>query len=115
MTLLGDAAHPMTPDLGQGACQAIEDAVELARCLGHRETGATAALGLYEARRIRRTAWIVRGSRRTGRIAQLKNPLVCRLRDAALRALPLRLQMKQLEAVMGATSSRDTDPASVGG
>ena len=34
LTLLGDAAHPMTPDLGQGACQAIEDALELARCLG---------------------------------------------------------------------------------
>ena len=34
VTLLGDAAHPMTPNLGQGACQAIEDAVVLARCLG---------------------------------------------------------------------------------
>ena len=31
--LLGDAAHPMTPNLGQGACQAIEDAVVLAACL----------------------------------------------------------------------------------
>ncbi|MBA3473686.1 MAG: hypothetical protein H0T57_10745, partial [Rubrobacter sp.] len=86
-----------------------------ARCLGRQETGAAAALGLYEARRIRRTAWIVRGSRRTGRIAQMQNPLACRLRDAALRALPSRLQMKQLEAVMGTRSSRDTDPASVGG
>ena len=112
VTLLGDAAHPMTPDLGQGACQAIEDAVELGRCLEHQETGAAAALGLYEARRIRRTAWIVRGSRRTGRIAQLQNPLACRLRDAALRALPLRLQMKQLEALMGTKSSKDNDPAS---
>lgn len=115
VTLLGDAAHPMTPDLGQGACQAIEDAVVLARCLERQETGAVAALGLYEARRIRRTAWIVRGSRRTGRIAQLQNPLACRLRNAALRALPSRLQMKQLEAVMGTRSSKDTDPASVGG
>jgi 2-polyprenyl-6-methoxyphenol hydroxylase-like FAD-dependent oxidoreductase len=114
VTLLGDAAHPMTPDLGQGACQAIEDAVELARCLGYQETGVAAALGLYEARRIRRTAWIVRGSRRTGRIAQLQNPLACRLRNAALRALPLRLQMKQLEALMGTKSSKYADPSSVG-
>jgi 2-polyprenyl-6-methoxyphenol hydroxylase-like FAD-dependent oxidoreductase len=115
VTLLGDAAHPMTPDLGQGACQAIEDAVALARCLGGHETGVAAALALYEARRIRRTAWIVRGSRRTGRVVQLQNPLACRLRDAALRALPSRLQMKQLGAVMGTRSSKDTDPASIGG
>ena len=114
VTLLGDAAHPMTPDLGQGACQAIEDAVEVARCLGRHETGVAATLALYEARRIRRTAWIVRGSRRIGRIAQLQNPLACRLRDAALRAFPSRLQMKQLEAVMGTRSSKDTDLASIG-
>jgi 2-polyprenyl-6-methoxyphenol hydroxylase-like FAD-dependent oxidoreductase len=100
VTLLGDAAHPMTPDLGQGACQAIEDAVALVECLKEREN-IEAALELYEARRTRRTAAIVRGSRRLGRIAQLQNPLACRLRDAALRALPARLEMKQLEAVIG--------------
>jgi 2-polyprenyl-6-methoxyphenol hydroxylase-like FAD-dependent oxidoreductase len=100
VTLLGDAAHPMTPDLGQGACQAIEDAVTLVECLEEKEN-IEAALELYEARRTRRTAAIVRGSRRLGRIAQLQNPLACRLRDAALKALPSRLEMKQLEAVMG--------------
>ena len=100
VTLLGDAAHPMTPDLGQGACQAIEDAVALVECLEEREN-IEAALELYEARRTRRTAALVRGSRRVGRIAQLQNPLACRLRDAALKALPSRLQMKQLEAILG--------------
>ncbi|HEX8259255.1 MAG TPA: FAD-dependent monooxygenase [Rubrobacteraceae bacterium] len=100
VTLLGDAAHPMTPDLGQGACQAIEDAIALVECLEEREN-IEAALELYEARRTRRTAALVRGSRRVGRIAQLQNPLACCLRDAALRAFPSRLQMKQLEAVMG--------------
>ncbi len=100
VTLLGDAAHPMTPDLGQGACQAIEDAVALAGCLKEREN-VEAALSLYEARRTRRTAALVRGSRRVGRIAQLRNPLACRLRDAALNAFPSRLQMKQLEAILG--------------
>ena len=100
VTLLGDAAHPMTPDLGQGACQAIEDAVALVGCLKEREN-IEAALSLYEARRTRRTAALVRGSRRVGRIAQLQNPLACRLRDAALKAFPSRLQMKQLEAILG--------------
>jgi 2-polyprenyl-6-methoxyphenol hydroxylase-like FAD-dependent oxidoreductase len=100
VTLLGDAAHPMTPDLGQGACQAIEDAVALVGCLKEREN-IEAALSLYEAWRTRRTAALVRGSRRVGRIAQLRNPLACRLRDAALKAFPSRLQMKQLEAILG--------------
>ena len=39
VTLLGDAAHPMTPNLGQGGCQAIEDALVLARCLARRRPG----------------------------------------------------------------------------
>jgi 2-polyprenyl-6-methoxyphenol hydroxylase-like FAD-dependent oxidoreductase len=102
VTLLGDAAHPMTPDLGQGACQAIEDAVALANHLSRQTTGDVAAvLELYETRRVRRTAAIVRGSRRTGQVAQLQNPLLCLLRNAALKALPSRLQMKQLEAIVG--------------
>src|SRR5262249_4179137 len=46
VALLGDAAHAMTPDLGQGACQAIEDAVVLAACAG-RAQGLTAALASY--------------------------------------------------------------------
>lgn len=100
VTLLGDAAHPMTPDLGQGACQAIEDALALARCLKEREA-IEAALELYEAQRTRRTAMIVRGSRRIARIAQLQNPLACSLRNVALKAFPSRLEMKQLEAVVG--------------
>jgi 2-polyprenyl-6-methoxyphenol hydroxylase-like FAD-dependent oxidoreductase len=101
VTLLGDAAHPMTPDLGQGACQAIEDALALVECFKEERENIETALELYEARRTRRTAAIMRGSRRMGRIAQLQNPLACRLRDRALRALPSRLQMKQLETVMG--------------
>lgn len=100
VTLLGDAAHPMTPDLGQGACRAIEGAVALAECLGKGQN-AEAGLELYEARRTRRTAAIVRGSRRMARIAQLQNPLACNLRDKAFKALPDRVQMRQLEEMVG--------------
>jgi 2-polyprenyl-6-methoxyphenol hydroxylase-like FAD-dependent oxidoreductase len=47
VTLLGDVAHPMTPNLGQGACQALEDAVVLASCLDG-ATNLAAALRAYE-------------------------------------------------------------------
>lgn len=102
ITLLGDAAHPMTPDLGQGACQAIEDAVVLARCV--REEGdddVVAALRLYEGRRKRRTTAIGRRSRLLGRVAQFENPLLCRLRDSLVKATPLRAQLRQLAPIIG--------------
>ena len=100
VTLLGDAAHPMTPNLGQGACQAVEDAVVLARCLGDR--GATAeALRLYERLRSDRAAMVVRRSRRVGAVGQLKNPVLCWLRDRALAVIPPKAQLRQLEEVLG--------------
>jgi 2-polyprenyl-6-methoxyphenol hydroxylase-like FAD-dependent oxidoreductase len=99
-TLLGDAAHPMTPNLGQGACQAIEDAVVLARCLGER--GATAeSLRSYERLRSDRVAMVVRRSRRVGSIGQVKNPAICWLRDRALAMIPPKAQLRQLEEVVG--------------
>ena len=103
VTLLGDAAHPSTPNLGQGACQAIEDAVALARCLeeaGETASSYDAALRRYEDLRRERTAWIVRRSRAVGRVGQIENPLLCGLRDAALRATPTRLQLREFESVM---------------
>ena len=103
-TLLGDAAHPMTPDLGQGACQAIEDAVVLARSLNE-EGDIEAALRLYEERRADRVAYVVRQSRRLGRVGQLENPLLRQLRDATLRTIPKRVhlmaQLRQMEPVVG--------------
>lgn len=98
VTLLGDAAHPMTPNLGQGACQAIEDAVVLAGCLGDGGE-VVSSLRLYEARRIPRTADVVRRSRLVGRILQLENPLLCRLRDAVARRTSARAQLRQLATV----------------
>jgi 2-polyprenyl-6-methoxyphenol hydroxylase-like FAD-dependent oxidoreductase len=100
VTLVGDAAHPMTPNLGQGACQAVEDAVVLARSLN--EGGATAdALRSYERLRSDRVAMVVRRSRRIGRVGQLENPLLCGLRDRVLARIPSRVQLKQLKEVVG--------------
>ena len=64
MTLLGDACHPMTPFMAQGACMAIEDAVVLARALdGVAADGVQAALKRYEDNRRERTAKVQIGSR----------------------------------------------------
>jgi 2-polyprenyl-6-methoxyphenol hydroxylase-like FAD-dependent oxidoreductase len=90
VSLLGDAAHPMTPNMGQGACTAIEDAIVLGRCLA--AGGLTSqALRHYESLRSPRTRWIVRQSRRIGRLGQLRNPLLVTLRDQVMRRVPERL------------------------
>ncbi len=58
-TLLGDACHPMLPFMAQGSCQAIEDAIVLARCLSDANTSDTAsALRRYETARQGRTAQV---------------------------------------------------------
>ena len=97
VTLLGDAAHPMTPNLGQGAGQAIEDAVVLARCLAESEDPA-AALRRYEERRRKRAEAAVLASRRLGAIAQWEHKLACRLRDGVFRATPASVTRRRLAA-----------------
>lgn len=95
LTLLGDAAHPTTPNLGQGACMAIEDALVLARALrphahaADSPAGVAEVLRLYERSRQARTAEVTRFSHRLGRVAQWSNPLLCALRDTLLAAMPM--------------------------
>ena len=69
VTLLGDAAHPMLPFLGQGACSALEDAVALAAALDGR-TDVEGALADYEGARRPRTAGLVKGSRQASRTSR---------------------------------------------
>jgi 2-polyprenyl-6-methoxyphenol hydroxylase-like FAD-dependent oxidoreductase len=94
VTLLGDAAHPMKPNIGQGAAQALEDAVVLGSCIaasGEPEDG----LRTYEHKRVRRAKAAVRASRRVGRAAEVRSPLGARVRDAVMKALPDRLTVAQ--------------------
>lgn len=85
VTLLGDAAHPTTPNLGQGACQALEDAVVLADSLA---TSAETAVALrrYERLRQPRTALVTRQSWLAGRVLQWQSTLGVRLRERMVRA-----------------------------
>ena len=87
MALLGDAAHPMTPNLGQGACQALEDAVVLSRLMSSVSGGPSAAdsvqaaLAAYSAARTERTRYVVRWSRRAGKMTTWKSPVAVAFRD----------------------------------
>jgi 2-polyprenyl-6-methoxyphenol hydroxylase-like FAD-dependent oxidoreductase len=88
VALLGDAAHAMTPDLGQGGCQAFEDAAALGALLtGAGPADVPAALARYDALRRPRTSALQRQARRANRMLRLRGP-AGRLRDALLRAVP---------------------------
>ncbi|MGW7196336.1 FAD-dependent monooxygenase [Streptomyces chryseus] len=91
VTLLGDAAHPMLPNLGQGAGQAIEDAAVLARRLGAAASVAD-AFRAYEQERRARVRWIQRQAMRMNQIASVPSGPLSTARDAVLRGLPARLE-----------------------
>jgi 2-polyprenyl-6-methoxyphenol hydroxylase-like FAD-dependent oxidoreductase len=97
--LIGDAAHASTPGVGQGAAQAIEDAVVLADRLAHAGDLAD-ALADYEAIRRPRAEAVLKMSRRVDKAAQLANPVGWRLRNAIVRRLPERAQRRQLEPLV---------------
>ncbi|MFE4258594.1 FAD-dependent monooxygenase [Streptomyces sp. NPDC056883] len=92
---LGDAAHAMTPNLGQGGCQAVEDAAVLAHLL--EGTDVRAALAAYSAARCARTDALRVRSRRAGRVAALTHPLAVAARDLAVRATPARATRRALD------------------
>jgi 2-polyprenyl-6-methoxyphenol hydroxylase-like FAD-dependent oxidoreductase len=94
VTLLGDAAHPMKPNIGQGAAQALEDAVVLGSCIAG-SADPEDALRTYERRRVRRANAVVRASRRAGHAAEVRSPTGARLRDGVMKALPDRLAIAQ--------------------
>lgn len=100
LTLLGDAAHPMTPNLGQGACQAIEDAAVLAGSVWR--TGASpAALRDYERQRQPPANSTVLAARRLGEVAQWSTPGAAFARDLTARLTPASVVRRQLRRGWG--------------
>ena len=93
VTLLGDAAHPMLPHTGQGAAQAIVDAVVLARAL-NRDDNIERALRAYERERLPKTAALVGQGRRTAAIMRTTNPIACGLREIVARLMPVQSFVK---------------------
>jgi 2-polyprenyl-6-methoxyphenol hydroxylase-like FAD-dependent oxidoreductase len=100
ITLLGDAAHPMTPNLGQGACQAIEDALVLA-CRLASGGNVNTSLRQYESERTARTSFIVKASRRVGELFQIESRPFCELRNLAMRLTPAAMTYRSLRQLAG--------------
>ena len=96
--LLGDAVHPTTPNLGQGGCMAIEDAVILARCL-EKYGPSAGGLRAYEKVRFARTKAVSGYSRIYGSVGQWQNPWATRLRGAALSLVPQAIARRLLRLV----------------
>lgn len=96
--LVGDAAHAMTPTLGQGAAQALLDVATLKGEFTMRPPAR--ALLSYERRRKRRAERVVRQSRALGWVAQASNPLAVLVRDATVRRLPQALLASQMASVL---------------
>ena len=99
VVLIGDAAHAMTPNMGQGAGMALEDAAVLVELL---KTGVevSQALQSYQARRAGRVSWVQNQSRRIGQIGQLENALACRLRNTVLKLVPDRVSTSALRRLV---------------
>ena len=89
VTLLGDAAHPLLPHTGQGAAQAIVDAVTLGKALRD-TTNLEESLRRYERERIPKTAALLAQGRRTARVMATTNPVACYARELVARAMPMK-------------------------
>jgi 2-polyprenyl-6-methoxyphenol hydroxylase-like FAD-dependent oxidoreductase len=95
-TLIGDAAHPTTPNLGQGGCMAIEGAYVLAKSI--QKYGLTPkAFDRYEELQFPRSKNIINESLKLGRMGQLTNPVLIGLRNFAFKAMPSSIAMKMID------------------
>jgi 2-polyprenyl-6-methoxyphenol hydroxylase-like FAD-dependent oxidoreductase len=100
IALVGDAVHPMTPDLAQGACQAIVDGATLASCIAE-ATDVGTGLRAYQKRRAGNAALTTLTARFSASIGQLKGRRTSALRDFAFGALPPWFQLRQLDLIVG--------------
>ncbi|WP_426704338.1 FAD-dependent monooxygenase [Staphylococcus shinii] len=100
--LLGDAAHATTPNMGQGAGQAMEDAIVLANCLGAYPF--EEALQKYDKLRVKHTKKVIKKSRKIGKLAQLSNRPLIALRNKIAKLIPNQLVSRQTKFLYKAKS-----------
>lgn len=96
--LLGDAGHATTPNMGQGAVQAIESAMALSICLKE-EDSIEKTFGRYQKIRKEKANYIVKTSWMIGKLAQSNNRIVCGLRNFITKLMPKSITEKQSKKV----------------
>ena len=105
VVLVGDAVHPTTPFVGQGAGIAIEDAIVLAKELSapgalHDQQAIEAAFAAYTQRRIERARWVVKTGRRRGQAFGLRLAPLVQARNRVLSRIPPRVFRQELERLI---------------
>jgi len=98
--LLGDAAHATTPNLGQGACMAMEDALFVAEEINRQPENIVSAFKSFEQKRVPRAHYIVNTSFRLGKLAQWENPVLAKFRNMLFRLIPDWVNEKQVARVL---------------
>ncbi|MCR8641233.1 FAD-dependent monooxygenase [Paenibacillus sp. N1-5-1-14] len=96
--LLGDAAHPITPNLGQGACQALEDAavlMHLIKC--YSDMTLEEVFVLFEKKRLMKIKLLTQIAWSIGNVSQWSNPLFCTLRNLGMQYSPPFLYKQQFK------------------
>ena len=99
LLLIGDAAHAMTPNLGQGAAQSLEDALILSRCITATDTR-LAAFSAFEKQRIPKVKPLIKMAWRIGQATNWRNATVCAVRNLLISATPKSVAQKQLQTLM---------------
>jgi len=107
---IGDAGHATTPNMGQGACQAIEDVAVLID-----ELKKTSAIPLafqnFEKRRLKRTQYITETSWSIGKIAQWDNPVSIATRNILMRILPEKIKQYKLKTLLSVDFMKINNPS----
>lgn len=98
--LIGDSAHATTPNMGQGACMAIEDVCVLMDEIQKNADNIILAFERYNHRRLKRTNYIIQTSRLAGKVAQVENKFLSGIRNFAFRKLPTSIAQSPLDDLL---------------
>ncbi|MCT1529608.1 FAD-dependent monooxygenase [Sphingobacterium daejeonense] len=93
--IIGDAAHACTPNMGQGACQAMEDVAVLTDEL-QKNKSVKDAFKSFESRRLKRTKYITDTSKFIGEVAQWENKFLISIRNNMMKIMPERMNQQAL-------------------